>query len=127
MESRARCTRTLLGLWILFLFSCSAGTKAITMEEFYSVPIGASVEEVRNVVGSPYRIDKKNGEREYIYIERYDVGGRVQNERTYIFVVKNGKVIGKRYKQENTPPYDINSYDLQTSQDSSDVDPSDDD
>ena len=86
------------------------------MESFFDIPVGSSSEEVTKTVGKPYRVIKKgDGEVEYEYVERFKVGNLTMEERHYFLLVKNGKVISKRYTQESPPPFERDSYDLQTS------------
>ena len=104
-------------LSICILASCSSGGSVVTMNSFYDVPVGASQEEVVAMVGEP--VSKKNlpdGSCEYEYVERFSAGGRTLNERFYIIVIKDGKVISKKIKQESPNPYGFDSYEMQTTQ-----------
>ena len=84
---------------------------------FYDVPVGASKEEVMAVVGKPVATHKKeDGSYEYEYVERLSVGSRVVSEKHYYILMKDGKVISKRVKQVEVPPYGPDSYDMQTTQ-----------
>lgn len=101
----------------LVLYSCSSGGSVVTMNEFYEVPIGASQEEVVKTIGKP--VNTKNlpdGSVEYEYVERLSVGERTLNERHYIIVMRDGKVVSKRIKQESPNPYGFDSYEMQTTQ-----------
>jgi outer membrane protein assembly factor BamE (lipoprotein component of BamABCDE complex) len=99
------------------LTSCSMGGKTFTAEQFYTVPFGASPNEVVQTAGKPYAKKQVASDKwEYTYVERYDVGGRKKREVKYIFVFKDGKVVQKKTFSDSTSPLDINSYDLQTSQ-----------
>ncbi|MGD2168856.1 MAG: hypothetical protein PVI40_01280 [Chlamydiota bacterium] len=96
----------------LLLFSC--GHKVMTMQAFYDIPTGTTVQELKQTAGRPYAIHKKDEVEEYEYVERFQNGNRTILERHYFFIVKENQVIQKRVEQINPPPYSINSYDLQT-------------
>lgn len=101
----------------VMLSACSMGNKAITMDQFYTIPIGSTVQEMEETAGKPYSRSKRSDNRwEYVYVERFAVGGRVRQSTRFIFLVKDGRVVEKKYETESTPPYEINSYELQTSQ-----------
>lgn len=106
-----------LGLGLFFLTACASGGSSISIQGFYDVPVGATSAEVVGALGSP--ITKKtlaDGSIEYEYVERFKVGGRDLNERRYIIVLKDGKVISKRIQQTSPLPYGFDSYDMQTTQ-----------
>ena len=89
----------------------------MTMNSFYDIPVGASKEEVIATAGKPVMIHRKeDGAVEYEYIERFKVGGRNVNERKYYILIKDGKVVSKRVKQDSPLPYSYDSYDMQTTQ-----------
>lgn len=89
----------------------------MTMNSFYDIPVGASKEEVLAAAGKPFAIrNLEDGSVEYEYIERFKAGGRNINERHYIIVMKDGKVVSKRVKQDSPPPYTFDSYEMQTTQ-----------
>lgn len=104
------------GFLAIFFTSCAAGNHVMTMGSFYDIPMGTSEAELKSVAGKPYRVHKnKNGEVVYEYIERIKVGGRTTSDTHYYLIFKNGIVVEKNIKQESTPPFYIDSYDLQTS------------
>lgn len=84
------------------------------MTRFYEVPMGASTHEVIAYFGKPDKVDEQEGIQKYYYSERLENGFRVIEERYYCLTFKDGALIGKSLEQENQPPYEINSYDLQT-------------
>jgi len=101
---------------LAFLFLCGCGHRVMTMDSFYDIPVGSTQEELKKEAGAPYEInDKGDGEVEYVYIEKLNMGRRIVEERHYYFTLKNGKIVSKRVKERTPPPYSINSYDLQTS------------
>lgn len=102
---------------LLLLAACASGGKALTMNSFYEVPIGATQPEVIATVGEPYSIQRKaDGTVELEYIERIKEGARNLEERRYIITLKDGKVISKKVKQGSPPPYLFDSYQMQTTQ-----------
>jgi hypothetical protein len=89
----------------------------VTMNSFYDVPIGASQEEVFASVGKPVATHRKaDGFIEYEYVERFSAGGRTLNERHYYILMKDGKVVSKKIKQDSPLPYGFDSYEMQTTQ-----------
>jgi hypothetical protein len=101
----------------LFLLAACAGGSVMTMNSFSDIPIGSSSAEVVITHGEPYSIHKKDdGTIEYEYLERITAGGRNMEERHYILVIKEGKVVSKRIQQGSPPPYRFDSYEMQTTQ-----------
>lgn len=102
----------------LVLASCSMGGQMVTWDSFADVPIGASSNEVVEAVGKPYATHKKDdGSVEYEYIERFKVGYRNMQTRRYYILMKDGKVVSKRYEMNSPLPYyleSFDSYDMQT-------------
>ncbi len=105
---------------ILTLGSCSMGGHMFTWDTYTEVPIGASPTEVVELTGEPYAIHhKEDGTIEYEYIERYKVGYRNMQMRRYFILIKDGKVVAKRYIQNSPWPYyleNFDSYEMQTTQ-----------
>jgi hypothetical protein len=93
---------------------------ALTMTEFYDVPLGLSPSELVERIGEPYAVHRRDdGSLEYEYIERFKAGGRNIQDRHYFIIVKDGKVISKYVEQRNPWPYYLeyfDSYDMQTTQ-----------
>ena len=96
------------------------GGTMVTWDTFAEVPIGASQTEVVQTVGEPYAIHTKDdGTVEYEYIERFKVGYRNMQTRRYYILLKDGKVVSKRYDQNSPWPYyleSFDSYEMQTTQ-----------
>ena len=89
----------------------------MTMSTFYDIPMGASESEVVASVGKPYSVCKKeDGVVEYEYIERVKAGARDLEERRYVLVLKDGKVVSKHVKGSTPAPYLFDSYEMQTTQ-----------
>lgn len=89
----------------------------MTADSFYSIPIGASTEEVVEMAGDPIRIcNKGGGVQEYEYVERITAGARLLQENRYILTIENDKVTSKRVEKSSPPPTQFDSYDMQTTQ-----------
>lgn len=102
---------------LLWISACSSGGALMTMNSFQDISIGATSSEVVAFAGEPSRIHKKkNGVVEYEYVERIKAGGRDLQERRYIIVLKDGKVVSKYVKGSSPSPYLFDSYDMQTTQ-----------
>lgn len=87
------------------------------MNCFAEIPLGASESEVMICAGQPYQVHKGRcgyEEFEFEYIERMTTGTKMMEQRHYYILFRDGKVVGKRMCFEDTPPFWINSYDLQT-------------
>ena len=92
----------------------------MTMNNFSDISIGSSSSEVVSSYGEPYSVHKKDdGTIEYEYLERIKAGARTMEERRYILVIKEGKVVSKHIKGSSPAPYSIeffDSYEMQTTQ-----------
>ncbi len=97
----------------------------MTMNSFSDIPLGSSSAEVVIAYGEPYSIHKKSdGTIEYEYLERIKAGARNMEERRYVLVIKDGKVVSKHIKQSSPPPYYFDSYEMQTTQNGKEPPPS---
>jgi outer membrane protein assembly factor BamE (lipoprotein component of BamABCDE complex) len=109
-----------LGVLLAIAISCSMGGPMVTWESFSEVPVGATQNEVVQTVGKPYAIhSREDGSLEYEYIERFKVGYRNMQTRRYYIIIKDGKVVSKRYDQNSPLPYyleNFDSYEMQTTQ-----------
>ena len=103
--------------FLIALCACASGGSMMTSQAFYDLPIGASKNDVIETAGKPYAIyDKEDGSQEYEYIERFKVGGRETEERHYFLLIRDGKIVSKRVKQESPPPFLFDSYEMQTTE-----------
>ena len=102
---------------LLCMAACASGGAIMTMNAFYDIPMGASESEVLATAGKPYSISKKDdGVVEYEYIERVKAGARDLEERRYVLVLKDGKVVSKHVKGSTPSPFLFDSYEMQTTQ-----------
>ena len=100
---------------LLTLTACASGSKVLTMDSYYDIPIGATQEEVVAKAGDPWKIThKEDGTEEYLYVERMSAGARLLQERRYIITIKNGTVVSKHVEQSSPSPTSTDSYDMQT-------------
>ena len=105
---------------LLCLSACASGGSIMTMNAFYDIPLGASESEVISSAGKPYSVNKKeDGVVEYEYIERVKAGARDLEERRYVLVLKDGKVVSKYVKASTPSPFLFDSYEMQTTQNDS--------
>lgn len=104
----------------IILTSCALGGSAITSTTFQEIQIGTSAPDMIATAGQPYAIHRKeDGFMEYEYIERLKIGDRDAEIRRYYFLIKDGKVVSKRTEQSTSAPYLFDSYEMQTTQTSS--------
>lgn len=105
-------------IFCLLLAGCAFGGRPVTMEAFAMIDHSSKTPEVIASLGKPYAIHKlNNGTIEYEYIERIQVGARLTQERHYFITFKDGQVIKKRVSESSPPPYYLDSYEMQTTQD----------
>lgn len=89
----------------------------MSADSFYSIPVGASREEVIAQAGDPAAIRNKGGNvQEYVYIERLTAGNRLLQETRYIFTLQDGKVVSKHVERNSPAPTRFDSYEMQTTQ-----------
>jgi hypothetical protein len=116
------CDRRTPGLWrrpishvivlgalssALLLLAACAGGAIMTRSDFDNIEMGTPVTEVVQKYGSPVKIkDNKNGTMSYEYIERLPIGEQTVQENNYFLIIRDGKVVGKRYNEELPPEYD---------------------
>ena len=102
---------------LLCVAACASGGAIMTMNAFYDIPLGATESEVLASAGKPYSISKnEDGCVEYEYIERVKAGARDLEERRYVLVLKDGKVVSKHVKGSTPSPFLFDSYEMQTTQ-----------
>ncbi len=102
-------------LWTLS--ACAAGASVTAMNAFADIAIGTSSTEVIERMGQPVSMRSlDDGSIEYEYTETISLGGRTLEERHYLILLKQGKVVSKQVKQTSPPGYLLNSYDMQTTQ-----------
>lgn len=92
---------------VLFCASCFSRSTLMTKNRFDTIQVGDKLVEVEKQVGKPYQVRKlDNGAEEYEYVERIFLGNETVQENHYYLVIKNGRVVGKKYKTDLPPAYD---------------------
>ena len=85
--------------------AASGCTTAPLMEEKYFVEVtaGTEISSVENIYGEPFEIRSlSNGQKEYSYVKRIDLGRSAVDQQEFIFRVDQGKIIGKECKNSGT-------------------------
>ena len=91
---------------LLLLAACATGA-IMTRSDFDNVQIGTPVSEVVQKYGDPIKVkDNKDGTQSYEYIERLPIGEQTVQENNYYIIVRDGKVVGKRYNEELPQSFD---------------------
>ncbi|HEX2579609.1 MAG TPA: hypothetical protein VHK67_04315 [Rhabdochlamydiaceae bacterium] len=91
----------------LFLFAACATGAIMTRSDFDNIQMGTPISEVVQKYGDPIKTkDNKDGTMSYEYIERLPIGQQTVQENNYYLIVRDGKVVGKRYNEELPPDYD---------------------
>ncbi len=109
---------TLAGM--LLCAACASGGSSMTLDTFYSVSVGTTRSELIEQAGTPYTTRKlADGSEEIEYIERIQAGSRNLEERHYIYTLQDGKVVSRRVERRSPPPWQFDSYEMQTTQNQS--------
>lgn len=89
---------------LALLIGCAQG-KIMTYSDFQAVSLGENIAVLQVKEGRPYQInDLGNGNEEYVYIERLDIGGGRELFREYIFIVsKENRIIEKKVRESSSP------------------------
>ena len=86
--------------------ACSHGS-IMTRNDFDNVQQGTPVSDVIQEYGQPVKTtDYCDGTEGYLYIERLPIGEQTVVENSYYIVVKDGKVVGKRFNAEEPYAFD---------------------
>lgn len=97
----------------VFLTGCFCGRCSMNQVSFDDILIGMSVDDVEEMVGTPYSIRCQGScSQEYEYIERIDAGAKVANWNVitvnhYFLIFCNGQVVAKRISKQRPPAYDL--------------------
>lgn len=71
-------------------------------DDFESIPIGCDIEAVEDQYGAPFDVcSLENGTEEYRYVMRFNVNSDIIEQREFLFKVRNGKIVDKRYSQSS--------------------------
>ena len=84
---------------MLLILGCAV-RPVISQDAFNAINIGSDISKVQVLAGEPYKIKKiDNNHMEYTYIERIVRGRGDSDQRHYIFVVSNGKIVNKQCQE----------------------------
>ena len=101
---RRMIIRILLLSMTLFLTSCYYKTDyapTINSENFVEVLVGDSVSSLKGLLGTPYNVKILDGGiSELHYIERLEIYGERTDQINYYFLVKDGEIIDKYFREE---------------------------
>lgn len=97
-------TRSLF-IALLALAACRHGA-LMTSEDFGNIRTGSPISEVEAKYGRPIEIRSDGDRLIYEYIERIQMGTDSIGMRKYYIVVKDGKVVNKFMRNQNSPGYD---------------------
>lgn len=98
----------LIPVVLLCCTACFSRPALMTYSDYSSVEIGVSIIKLETEIGKPYAIHtKKDGTKEYEYIERIDAGTNVVAENHYFLIIQDGKVVGKYMNRERPAAYDL--------------------
>jgi hypothetical protein len=93
---------------MILLCGCFTRSAYLSQETYNSIQVGESISTVVDKAGDPYTVRTlKSGEQEYEYIELFSTGTSLVYYNHYFFVVKDGKIVGKRMVYRQEPPYDL--------------------
>lgn len=106
-----------LSLILLLTFSCVGGGRIMTTDQYCQISVGMTTKEFVHRFGRPYCLRNLGyGEIEYEYIEKMIIGEcRVLQEKHYLILFKNDRVVSTKIIYLNQPSYERNSYEMQTS------------
>lgn len=80
---------------------------SFTRLDFNNIQLGMQASDVVNRYGEPYSVrELRGGALEYQYVERISMNQELVYENHYFLTIKDGKVVSKRFREENRPPFD---------------------
>ncbi len=88
---------------LLLLVSCSS-RPFLSRDAFYDVPVGTSISSVMEDYGRPDELKASGDPAEYIYTERRELAPELMEHIQYVFLVKNGYVVGKDVRRDEAYP-----------------------
>ena len=92
-------------LILLTLAACRHGA-LMTADDFGNIKTGSPISEVEQKYGRPIQMRSDGDRMIYEYIERIQMGTESIGMRKYYIVVKDGKVVNKFMRNQNSPSYD---------------------
>ncbi len=91
------------------LSSCFSRCCAMSRDEFESIQLGDRIETIEDCAGEPYDMCSKGDDTfEYEYIEKITFTGKTDVLLNHYYItVSDGIIVGKRFKQESSPAYNL--------------------
>ena len=99
--------KKLLALFAIILFASCTSSKPMNLEKYNEVSIGTTIEELKNLCGSPLDIKHHPHEEEYIYVERLTLGNCRVVENYYSFFIEDNKVVRKSIRTQRPPQFNL--------------------
>ncbi len=104
--ARSLFQKVALSSALLLLAACATGA-IMTRSDFDNIELGTPVSEIVQKYGDPVKVKEYNdGTTSYEYVERLPIGEQTVQENNYFIIIKDGKVVSKRYKDETPQAFD---------------------
>jgi hypothetical protein len=88
-----------IAMAVVLLCSCSVAP-LLTSENFNAIATGADIAQIEEMYGAPFDVTRlPNGLEEHRYIQRIYVNENATDQIEHVFIVKDGRVIGKQLRQ----------------------------
>lgn len=95
-------------LFVIVLAGCFSRTTMMSREDYDSVTVGTSIDDLEARVGKPDAVHFKGVDRQELeYIERIGMNTYYTIENKYFIEVMNGVVVGKRMLSKRSPAYEF--------------------
>ena len=97
-----------MALAMIAALSMASCVVAPLMQEAYfnRVATGSNISEIEMQYGKPYEIRPlPDGTQEYLYIQRIELGSSAVEQLEFVFLVNQGRVVGKQCKRNGTSSF----------------------
>lgn len=92
-----------LRLCLLLVLSGCTSYALMSPTNFNTIAVGIDVTQIEEIYGTPFDvIDLPNGNQEYRYLQRFDLNPDNTEQIEFVFVVRNGRVIDKQYREKSS-------------------------
>lgn len=93
--------------FFLLVFATGCVTAPLMQESYYNqVPAGSAISTIETVYGEPYEVRQQpNGLQEYSYMQRIELGRSAVEQMEFIFLVREGIIVGKECKRSGTSSF----------------------
>jgi hypothetical protein len=99
--------KKILTLLAIILFASCTSSKPMNLDKYNEVTMSMSVDELKNLCGSPLDIKHHGVEDEYIYVERITLGNCRVVENYYSFFIQDNKVTRKSIRTQRPPQFNL--------------------